>query len=80
MSCRSRTVLPARSSLFLVSEEPNLCDEVSAAFKTSLDEISKGLDATMPGPYGEIPDHEVRLEAVGKFCELLKVIQPVPPT
>ena len=25
-------------------------------------------------------DHEVRLEAVGKFCELLKVIQPVPPT
>ena len=63
-----------------VSDEDR--SEVSAALAARLAEIRKGLTATLPGsgPDGEIPDHEVRLEAVGKFIDLLKMIQPVRPT
>jgi hypothetical protein len=47
-----------------------------------IDELRKDLKATLPGrgPDDEIPDHEVRLEAVGRFIDLLKLIQPVRPT
>ena len=55
---------------------------MSAALAARLAEIRKGLTATLPGrgPDGEIPDHEVRLEAVGRFVDLMKMIQPVRST
>ena len=90
MSCRKQAASPRRSSQSVDSEELTVYDEVSdedrsevsAALAARLAEIRKGLTATLPGsgPDGEIPDHEVRLEAVGKFIDLLKMIQSVRPT
>ena len=90
MSCREPAALPSRSSQSFDSAELTVYDEVSdedrsevsAALAARLAEIRKGLTATLPGrgPDGEIPDHEVRLEAVGRFVDLMKMIQSVRPT
>ena len=90
MSCRKRAALPRRSSESFDSAELMVYDqvsdedrsEVSAALAARLAEIRKGLTATLPGrgPDGEIPDHEVRLVVVGRFIDLMKMIQSVRPT